>query len=137
MDARACASGIAGTRVTAQSMMTTRALPPDRPPRGLILIDGVWRPRHWAFLSEREFTCWNGHRVHPKSGERPIENIIPCGYKQHNKIGAGCEARLFVFRVKPTKFFAMDITFAEDDQVRLMELDLDGILEWFGLSGKR
>lgn len=99
----------------------------------MICIDGVWRARRCGFLSQRELTCWNGHHVHAKPGERPIEAVIPCGHREPPG-GKPCKARVFVFRVRARVLFAMDVTEEEDNQIELTEMDLDDILVWFGLS---
>jgi hypothetical protein len=104
-----------------------------RPPRGMIMIDGKWQVRFAGFIRQRELTCYNSHHVHAKKGERPIEGVIPCGYKEPPH-GRPCQARLFVFRTRARVLFAMDITPDEDDHIELAEMDLDDIIEHFGLS---
>lgn len=105
----------------------------EKPPRGMIKVDGKYQIRWAGFVTQRELTCYNHHRIHTKPGERPIENSIPCGYREppgHKP----CTARLYVFRTRARLLFAMDITEEEDTAIELAEMDLDDIIEFFGLS---
>lgn len=118
----------------AKPIVTSRGLLKiERPPRGLILVDGKLQVRNAGFVTQRELTCYNGHRIHAKKGERPIEGVIPCGYKE-DRFSRPCQARLFVFRTRARVLFAMDLTADEDDHIELGEMDLDDIIEHFGLK---
>jgi hypothetical protein len=100
------------------------------------LVDGIWQIRFGGFIRERELTCYNHHRVKPHTGERTPksnEGVIPCGHREP-PAGAPCQARLLVFRLRARVFFAMDLTRDEEAHIDLKEMDLDDIIEYFGIS---
>lgn len=114
--------------------------PPDPPPRGLICRDSRWHVRIAGFGKPRELTCWNGHPLNGKRNQRkPIEGVVPCGFQidRNTPDSESCKALLYVYRIRAGRFFAMDITAEEDDQIELKNMDFDEIAEYFGLDFAR
>lgn len=110
----------------------TKPARPKHPPRGLICVDGSWQVRFAGFVTQRELTCWNGHPVHIRGGS-VTEGVICCNHMDE-RAAPRCPARLLILKVRARLYFAMDITAEEDAAVELVEMDLDDIVEHFGLQ---
>src|SRR5688572_20124295 len=99
----------------------------------MISIDGQLRIRRAGFCKHEELVCWNGHHMRSGPGQRPIEEVMRCGFRE-TRFAVACEARLFVFRTRARSYFAMDVTKEEDDAIEFREMDLDDVIVWFGIE---
>lgn len=103
----------------------------------MILIDGRWQIRRFGLLIQRQLTCIYGHRI--KLGdERPFEIAVPCNHRAERGFEAGrtgaCDARLYLFVTRPRLVWAMDVTLAETLLIMEHAMDVEQIVNHFGVG---
>lgn len=101
---------------------------PEKPPTGMILIDGQWQVRRHGLLSQRRITCIFGHRI--KLGLRPFEVAVPCDHRE-SAGQAPCNAQLYLFTTRARLIWAMDVTADEAELIARENMDADQIIEHF------
>lgn len=127
--------------ITSLPPMTDQRKLPARPPRGMIEIDGKLQVRRYGLLVQRELTCIYGHRIKPDA--RPFEIAIPCNHRDAYFDGArhlsdftkaACSAQLYIFTTRAKLLWAMDLTHDESTMIAKYELDVNEIVDHFGVG---
>jgi hypothetical protein len=110
---------------------------PAPPVRGMIEIDGKLHIRRYGLIAQRELTCIYGHRI--KVDGRPFEIALPClntggAYRFDMPQKERCQAQLYILNTRARLLWAMDLTHAESTIIDNYSLDVDKIIDYFGVG---